>query len=249
MNINVFAIKCVTNLHVGNGDVNYNIIDNEVERDAVTNMPIINASGVKGALREHFETAWGKEDSRITSIFGPKNKEESAQGKYKFLQADMLFRPLRVTGEEKRSYILATTEEAINLFADKIRDLCGKEVNKSAFSLNEKKDGEIEVEGKKYPILSGGFGEKIAKSKFVMVDDFNDFALPVNARNVLDDSGISKNLWYEEYVPHECIFGLIIITPEGINDDFKAELLNHPVQFGGNASIGCGLTKIEEVRL
>ena len=44
----------MTNMHVGNGDVNYNIIDNEVEKDPVTGYPTINASGVKGALREFF---------------------------------------------------------------------------------------------------------------------------------------------------------------------------------------------------
>ena len=26
----IVELKCITNLHVGNGDVNYNIIDNEV---------------------------------------------------------------------------------------------------------------------------------------------------------------------------------------------------------------------------
>ena len=31
-----YKIDCLTNLHVGSGEVNYNIIDNEVEKDAVT---------------------------------------------------------------------------------------------------------------------------------------------------------------------------------------------------------------------
>ena len=48
-------LECITNMHVGNGDVNYNIIDNEVERDPVNHYPTIHSSGVKGALREYFE--------------------------------------------------------------------------------------------------------------------------------------------------------------------------------------------------
>lgn len=50
----LFKVECITNLHVGNGDVNYNIIDNEVEKDPVTNCPTMNASGIKGAIREFF---------------------------------------------------------------------------------------------------------------------------------------------------------------------------------------------------
>ena len=31
----IVNLECMTNMHVGNGDVNYNIIDNEVEKDPV----------------------------------------------------------------------------------------------------------------------------------------------------------------------------------------------------------------------
>ena len=54
MKAKIFVIECLTNLHVGNGDVNFNIIDNEVERDDVTGLPTINSSGFKGALRAFF---------------------------------------------------------------------------------------------------------------------------------------------------------------------------------------------------
>ena len=52
----MIRMKCITNLHAGNGDVNYNIVDNEVERDPIFGYPTVNASGVKGALREFFKT-------------------------------------------------------------------------------------------------------------------------------------------------------------------------------------------------
>ena len=52
MNIAFYKIECLTNLHVGSGEINYNIVDNEVEKDAITNLPVIHASGVKGALRD-----------------------------------------------------------------------------------------------------------------------------------------------------------------------------------------------------
>ena len=37
----VYILETITNLHVGNGDINYNIIDNEVEKD-LNGYPIIN---------------------------------------------------------------------------------------------------------------------------------------------------------------------------------------------------------------
>ena len=69
MSFFAYKIDCITNLHVGSGDLNYNIVDNEVERDAVTGYPVIHASGLKGALREHFSK---KKDLpfKIVDVFG-----------------------------------------------------------------------------------------------------------------------------------------------------------------------------------
>ena len=41
MYFHVFKIRCLTNLHVGSGDINYNIVDKEVEKDPVTGVPVI----------------------------------------------------------------------------------------------------------------------------------------------------------------------------------------------------------------
>ena len=66
------------------------------------------------------------------------------------------------------------------------------------------------------------------------------------------DNGISNNLWYEEVVPHEAVFYLTVLADETDGSrtalaDFAAVLKDNPlVQFGGNATIGCGLTKLAE---
>lgn len=54
MEVCVLKLKCLTNMQMGGGDVNYNVVDIEVEKDPVTGYPTMNASGVKGALREYF---------------------------------------------------------------------------------------------------------------------------------------------------------------------------------------------------
>ena len=232
---------------MGNGDVNYNIIDQEVERDPVTGLPIINASGVKGAIREFFEAKWGKNDSRIKTIFGG-NDSDKTQGTYKFLQADLLFRPLRVSDNSRRSFVIATTEEIIKCFEGKLKGL-GSTLSISGKIIDSKEMVELEGENQKTGLkeIRDDKLKEFTGGSIVYVNNLNDYDLPVIARNDLDDNGISKNLWYEEFVPHESVFALIIMTPDKMDDDFKMSLTAEPIQFGGNASIGYGLMKIQEV--
>lgn len=246
MKVNVFAARCITNLHVGNGDVNYNIIDQEVERDPINGLPMINSSGVKGALREFYEARWGKDNNKIREFFGT-GKDDNAQGSYKFLQMDILFRPLRVTDGGNRSYVLVTTEEIVDGFAQKVNGLSGKLDGISIFR-DDSESVSIEGDDKSTALKKpeGTWG-KITDKPVAVIGSINNYDLPVIARNVLDDNGISQNLWYEEYVPHESVFGLIILTPGDMDEEFKKALTSEPVQFGGNASIGYGLMEIKEV--
>lgn len=50
----IYAIRCITNLHAGSGDATYGVIDKLVQRDPITNYPGIYAPSIKGAIREHF---------------------------------------------------------------------------------------------------------------------------------------------------------------------------------------------------
>ena len=92
----IVNLECMTNMHVGNGDVNYNIIDNEVEKDPVTGYPTINASGVKGALREFFN---GDSELRqyVSTLFGADKAGDTTPGQLKVLCADMIARAARAS--------------------------------------------------------------------------------------------------------------------------------------------------------
>ena len=68
-----YAVKCLTNLHMGSGDVNFNIVDNEVQRDPVTGYPTMHSSGMKGAFREYFR---GASPEDVKGIFGADMKVE-----------------------------------------------------------------------------------------------------------------------------------------------------------------------------
>ncbi|MBQ3265283.1 MAG: type III-B CRISPR module RAMP protein Cmr4 [Ruminococcus sp.] len=256
MSVFVYKARCLTNLHVGSGDVNYNIVDNEVEKDAVTGYPMVHSSGFKGALREHFVKS-GMSSERIKEIFGNEpGKAEIVPGSYKFLDMDLIARPMRVIGAGIAS-VPVVSVDSVNGFLEKLNDFgCNPfgiarispiDFGDKQFLTNIKSDG-IRVEGdttgklpeasaKELEKLSGVIGEK-----FAVVKDFNDYDLPVIARNYLDD-GVSKNLWYEEVVPHGSVFCAVIITP-----DDKMELnLSDYIQIGGHASIGCGFMKFERL--
>ena len=69
--------------------------------------------------------------------------------------------------------------------------------------------------------------------------------LPVIARNYLEN-GESKNLWYEELVPHESVFWFMVIGEEKDVETFHKAVDGKVVQFGGNASLGCGLCRVKQ---
>lgn len=64
----LFHITAITNLHVGSGTENIGVVDNLIQRDVITKLPIIHSSSLKGALREHCNC--NKDQNVIDYIFG-----------------------------------------------------------------------------------------------------------------------------------------------------------------------------------
>ncbi len=252
----LFKIECLTNLHVGSGDVNYNIIDNEVEKDAVTGYPIIHSSGVKGALREHASKNQFKDnESAEVAIFGQKSgKGDIAAGTYKFLDANFISRPMRVMNGEIAS-IPVIAIDAINDFLHKITAFgCNpfgiEKIDMPDFKGNRflSNVSNIRVEGESTDIVPPETANQLAELKDIIGESYaiaakiNDYDLPVVARNQLDN-GESKNLWYEEVVPHGSVFYTIIITQEN-----EMELdLSDIIHIGAHETIGCGFTKFTKL--
>lgn len=265
MNAIVYKVTCLTNLHVGNGEANFDIIDNTVEKDPVTGLPTINSSGVKGALRQYFEEK-GVDKAIITRIFGTdanssKKNENSTPGKVKFYQADLIARPVRASKGDA-AYYMATSLDALNMYNLKMQIFGGTVLNVNGIK-----------EDVNYAFMNGIGAEDIAFVELLMEDNISsmslvidnggivvlknstlkDMPLPVLARNQLDDKGISKNLWYEEVVPHKSIFTFAVSSEDSLEDkdvlnSFSKNMTTPQyIQFGGNASIGYGLCKVEEI--
>ncbi|MEI6680814.1 MAG: hypothetical protein WCL21_19555, partial [Mariniphaga sp.] len=79
-------------------------------------------------------------------------------------------------------------------------------------------------------------------------DDFkeicSDYDLPVIARNNLEN-GESKNLWYEQIVPHQSRF--VFYTVSIGTDTFTNSINGKNVQIGANSSLGYGFCKITKI--
>lgn len=248
MNTALFKISCLTNLHVGSGDVNFNIVDNEVEKDPLTDYPEIHASGVKGALRDAAKgnAAMLRGGKTVDEIFGKPESKNSAGngGSYKFLSAKFLARPLRVSGCSSMAYILVTTVQAVNDLIE-IAASFGCAIGKTdpiTVSFDEKKFvsnvAGIKIEGEDVKAYDGpdeAFLKKLLGDNFAICESLDEYPLPVIARNKLNN-GISENLWYEEYVPHHSLFWLPVLYPD---DVFCIDFPGF-IQLGGNASVGCG---------
>ena len=243
----IVNLECITNMHVGNGDVNYNVIDNEVERDVVTGYPTIHASGVKGALREYFvRSGIGKE--LIKDIFGEEYAGKTTAGKLRILNADMLAMPVRASAGAN-AYYMITTQNAIEKYKEKCELFLCEEFEMNIFDVKDSRQAEgINLE-EAVCIAKKGFLEK--ELHIISDEEFRKISLPVLARNKLNN-GKSENLWYEEVVPHKSLFSFSVLS-EDIDKEllasFKNTIDDKIVQFGGNASIGYGLCKVSVVEV
>lgn len=261
----LFLINTITNLHVGSGTEATGAIDNRVQRDPITKIPVIHGSGLKGAIREHAKAEEPSYD--WTDIFGneaKKNKEdERKQGNINFFVSDLLFLPVR---SDKRPYYMATSPNAVKEFLNRIsfhNVKLDEKVNGAlkaianlgnTQNLCEEEGAILEDEPAEtldvgdLPELKKLFG---IKEKLAILTETNFKTLcenlPVIARNHLEN-GESQNLWYEEVVPRQSIFYTFLsYRDEGLFNKLNGILTASPIQIGANATIGYGLCEFKQI--
>lgn len=239
MNTKIFKIECLTNLQVGSGEQNADIVDIQVEKD--NGIPCIFASSLKGAFREYYENLKGKQETK--QLFGSASDESGNinDGKLKFLEAMLVSRPMRVS-KGNSNYVNVADYDNLIRINSLYKSLCDKQL----FSIDKKEleDGviygneNIEVEG-----LKSKSAEKINDCFYANDFTYSLIPLPIQARNNL---GEKRNLWYEEYVPYGSVFYFGVIAEEEYLNIFTETFDSKCVQIGGNSSIGFGLCKISE---
>lgn len=232
MKATLYTIECISNLHVGSGQDNDGVIDGLIQRDVVTDLPCINASSLKGALREHCEK-WNKahnedaEKVNVVKLFGKKvsGEENCEAGEYRFLDASILSIP---RPSVNAPFVQVTCDEVVTELQDKA----------SLFGVGLG-DNEKETVLRLANVL---------ETNNCSYEDFKKYSdeLPVIARNCLEN-GVSKNLWYEQVLPRKSRLAFFILHDDGeINEAFDSSITSVPVQIGANASVGYGICVIKK---
>ena len=165
----------------------------------------------------------------------------------------MLSRPMRVSGSSSIACINVFSVASINQFIQKAKafginafgdeipafNFGGNTFVSSVSNIRIENENTRDITKDEENLLQGLSG--ILGKNYAFVTDFNQFDLPVVARNCLEEG--RTNLWYEEVVPAMSKFYTIILRP----DDSEELEFNDVVQIGGNASIGCGYTRIKKL--
>ena len=267
----VWIIQAETNIHVGNENTsNVGLIDKEIQRNVLTQIPCINASSLKGAMNEYATSVAKLSPAERVAIFGADKKDnkeeviETQKGGCLFFDAYLLLLPIQ---DDKNLYKLVTSRETLVQYIDLLNsmgiDLSYKDLAEELKTYDDHFDG------------GEGPGESIVDFQVFKELCSND-ELPIIARNNLTGLG---NLWYEQVLPQKSIFGTMLVNPSKIEvsrkikdgedsetkknkykfipvtvsdiDDKITNTFNEKVlQIGANATIGygyCKFTKIKEV--
>ncbi len=270
MKNDLYLLTTLSNLHVGSGDINFDIIDRQVQKDAITEIPVIHSSSIKGAYRE----AAGEGSQYTQYIFGPANDENDTHrtGAFHFFEAMLLSRPVR---SNVKPYYNATSPAVLKAFLSLLEDFDitieaeAKEAIEALAALEPRRGAPMVFDNENSAVLEefeavsttlqtapahALLGENVALFEDA---DFKKLDLPVLARNQLEN-GESKNLWYEEVVPKQSRFVYVIAKPDNVDEAdnkekieaFEARFDNTTtVQFGANKSIGYGYSKVQKVSL
>lgn len=269
MKTSLYIIEPISNLHVGSGKENFGVVDNLIQRDVTTNLPSINASSLKGAMREHLKRKLPNES--IVQLFGSDPVGANAKsGSCRFFDAHLLAIPVR---GERSPYYLATCPQVITDWQYQLEMLCvpnagdliadlkklldvGQDVALKIKTPDRDVDIRIEDLPRRVSLRADNMiyaGSKRLKKLFREQDVLilsnkcfrelcDDFHLPIIARNHLVN-GESKNLFYEQVLPRYSL--LYFVTMESV-DGLDLSLNEELVQIGANASVGNGFCKLRK---
>ena len=254
----LYHIKAISNLHVGSGEANDSVIDNLIQRDAVSTWPIINSSSLKGALREHC-----KDKPFVESVLGSdvKSRDKRMAGNYGFFDAGLLAMPVRA---DKAPYFMATSPAVLADYLFTL-NLFGIQYPELLHTLSQAEIVAPVVWDKRYegariedlnnlaklqtglPDLASLIGHPcllLPDEAFMKLCDDNH--LPVIARNYLNN-GKSENLWYEQVLPRYSLLYFTLVTPEDDGNivDLHQAITSSLVQIGANATVGYGFCQLE----
>lgn len=265
MTTEIIGLLAETYIHPGTGQA-AGAIDLPVARERTTQYPFIPGSSMKGTLLDSARSNGLADET--DRLFG---KQDNA-GQILVSDARLLLLPVRSLTS---SYFWLTCPYLIERFR---RDAARAGTGIATADVTPPSDGKVlatgkdeifleerlfSIEGPPPAGLTNAIGaliphdatrKRLHKQLAVITDDafkwFVHYALPVQARNVLDDkTKTSKNLWYEEALPPDTLMYFLVGERA---DGAAATIATHLVkrgylQTGGNETVGQGWFAIRRV--
>jgi CRISPR-associated protein Cmr4 len=262
--VEIFGLLAETFVHTGRGQ-SAGAIDLPVMRERTTDYPFIPGSSIKGALRDatkgdasvDSKRLFGEQDNAGALLIGDARlvllPVRSLSSPYRWVSCPLLLerldRDLRRAG--RAGVAVPDVEEGKTLAAEGSGDLYLEE---RQFAIGGKPDDALTAALAKL-IAHDGAGKRLAKQLVVLHDNdfawFARYALPVQARNVLDEQKkTSTNLWYEEALPPDTLLSLLI--GERAGGDAAGTLAGfltdrRYLQVGGNETVGQGWFAVQRL--
>lgn len=236
-------LYALTPAHPGSGQT-VGAVDLPVQREAHTDLPMIQASGVKGAWRDHAERTWSSASEHVMDAFGPPTERAHEHaGALAFTDARLLAFPVRsVLG------LLAwcTSPFVWNRFR-RDAELVGLQVPVAPAVQNDRalasggaciRDGEMVLEAYAFdaevdqaatacaealvesgaiePSMESSFRERLVFVEDDVLRDLTRHGAEVVARIALGEAGTTAEgaLWYEELIPAETLFFLLALATD-----------------------------------
>ena len=267
-----YHIETITNLHVGSGEANFGVVDRLIQKDAATGFPNINASSIKGALRELFEARTQQDNKKnIETIFGskPNDDENREAGLFRFFDAYLLGMPVRC---DKAPFLMGTCPRLIrdyirfcHLFGcsldenltKAIEQILNKVVDNKPLVLSENyKDTLIEdlenratyydVKDKEEQGKAVKWLKNILKKPVVLFTDQEFLRLcDEDHLPVIARNNLTKdheNLWYEQVLSRFSILYTFVMMPEGKDIKNQEDFFNGMLNKAGVVQLGANAT-------
>ncbi len=267
----IITMIAETHIHAGIGQ-STGALDLPVARERTTHYPFIPGSGVKGAFRVWAEErASGLKVDELFGLAGDDTGGDGGAGNLLCSDARLLLLPVRCLSDAykwvtcpailnrfMRDCTRAKTECIMTVTDPGPKKYFGDDKTGDWLGLEER---EFECAGSVDPsiitALQKVVGDDLAGSienRLVILSNkdftwFARYALPVMARNALDENKIVKGgaLWYEETLaPDTVMYVLFGERQPAVEDITKAITQAEYIQIGGNETIGQGWFKMTE---
>ena len=267
-----YHIETITNLHVGSGEANFGVVDRLIQKDAATGFPNVNASSIKGALRELFEAQTQQDNEKnIETIFGSKPNDDKNReaGLFRFFDAYLLGMPVRC---DKVPFLMGTCPrlirdyfrfcrlfgcgmdenitKAIEQILNKVEEhkplVLAKNYNEALIEDLENKATHYDVKDKKEQKDACNFLNTLLKKPVVLFTD-QEFLCLCNEDHlpVIARNNLTKdheNLWYEQVLPRFSILYTFVMMPEGKDIKAQEDFFNGMLNKAGVVQLGANAT-------